>query len=662
MSGLGSSLAGGAAAQPRQPLQPEFDDIVARSLPLWERGRQGPGRGSAAAALVARRLRRWRRIMGGREALTRRLGGESDATVRHLLAACPPPGRARPAWAALLPAILAASRATESLDMRPCAADRFGAGPAHFPFEEAFDPMLAAARDRLVRDAGSALEVLSAEARKSFERQLLAHLTFVASLTLAEDFSRFRFARAPAFAFERQWLEAPASTHLYASYVAGLRGGWARLFDDRPVLARLLCQSIAQWSFATARLCQRFRADFPRLRTTFEGMPEAPAAAVAGVRCDLSDRHHGGQTVAELILAGGGRLVYKPRTLRPELVFNRFLELLGTPDECPALRTLAIVDRKDYGWSEAAAPTPCAAQEAVARFYVQSGMLLAVLHLLAAVDIHCENVIAAGEHPVVVDLETLLTPSPEGDDGALGSVLATGMLPRTAGSGSDYHADMSALTAEATRHTGIERRAWVRLNTDQMHLSEQPAVGAPMTHRPMLNGETADVRRHLPALLAGFRRMYAHLLASRDRLLGQEAGLAMFDRLELRVLIRGTTTYTNLQLRLLHPEFMADGIERSLELEWLARPLSGPQSEKTDRGLLYRRERDAMEALDVPHFTNAFAAEGAVQRRDPELGFLYAVRDSSVVRRRLSMLGEEDCARQVEAITAALRGRFGIAP
>jgi lantibiotic modifying enzyme len=159
-------------------------------------------------------------------------------------------------------------------------------------------------------------------------------------------------------------------------------------------------------------------------------------------------------------------------------------------------------------------------------------------------------------------------------------------------------------------------------------------------------------------LIAGFEEMYTYLLQCRDNLLSNQEILSMFDDLEPRILLRGTATYTGLQLRLLHPEFMANGIDRSIELEWLARPSSGLISHSCDRRRIYDHEREAMEKLDVPAFTSSFADLVSDDGIDPDLSFLRARRDSSFVRERLAQLGVADCSRQVEIIKQAIRDRF----
>jgi lantibiotic modifying enzyme len=47
-------------------------------------------------------------------------------------------------------------------------------------------------------------------------------------------------------------------------------------------------------------------------------------------------------------------------------------------------------------------------QEEIKRYYQRAGQLLCLLYVLGANDCHNENLIACGEHPVLVDLETLM--------------------------------------------------------------------------------------------------------------------------------------------------------------------------------------------------------------------------------------------------------------
>ena len=98
-----------------------------------------------------------------------------------------------------------------------------------------------------------------------------------------------------------------------------------------------------------------------------------------------------------------------------------------------------MIDRGSHGWVEFIAAQSCQSEDEVQRFCERQGSYLALLHALHAVDFHCENLIAMGEHPVFLDLETLFHPDIVGmhgqsadqiAGGALGSsVLRVGLLP-----------------------------------------------------------------------------------------------------------------------------------------------------------------------------------------------------------------------------------------
>ncbi|MFF6849062.1 DUF4135 domain-containing protein [Streptomyces antimycoticus] len=78
------------------------------------------------------------------------------------------------------------------------------------------------------------------------------------------------------------------------------------------------------------------------------------------------------------------------------------------------MRTPRTLTRGDHGWAECVTARPCAAAPDAAGFYWRTGALLALVHALRGTDFHHENIIAAGEHPVLVDIEALLHPTAPG--------------------------------------------------------------------------------------------------------------------------------------------------------------------------------------------------------------------------------------------------------
>lgn len=651
-----------------------LEEIAARATPLWDNTLRDARIETFDADLAEARLDRWRALLGSELVLCRRFLASPlpRPAATLLLGAQRRQSGELPPWACGLSRILAAKPAPDPFHDRS-----FAAGDP-LPFQEALLPFVRHGRAQVARRAGGALAAFAPEARIALERQLLSHLVFVSHLAFGRDFGAFRFERAPASAFETLWGRQPRSTAIYEAYVRQLhQGGLRDFFAAYPVLARLLCQSVEQWEDATLDLLRRFRRDFGLLRETFGWRTKDLAWAVAQVTPDLSDRHHGGRTVVQLVLAGGERLIYKPRPMEAERAFYAFVDRLNRGGLPLELRTVEILARDGYGWAEVVPRLACEDTAAVARFYRRSGMLLAILHTLSTTDMHCENLIASGEHPVVVDLETILTehqlppprsgeePIPLGWDPRDVSVLRTGFLPQPHSAGAAT-ADLSALGAGSRAELGVRHLAWQAINTDQMALSEDPGTSAAENHRVRLGGLLPPVAAYVDEVAEGFAAAYQCLLENRETLLADRVLLELFDGLELRVLLRGTLTYTAIHLHLLHPEYLADGIDRSLELEWLARPLGGPLSPQPGRAAIYEEERRAMERLDVPRFSSAVFATGAKNaadalRGDDDLAALYGDRDARVVERNLRRLSVADRDRQLALIEASIAPRIAAA-
>lgn len=636
-------------------------DVAARATPLFDR--QAPTTRSqdvTNSVVEEMRLKRWQTVLGSRPLLERRLHTCEFASdqLGALLRGAQPSDADLPTWATTLASVLRPTRPLDlELEAVSHAPDRsFDVGEP-LPFQQILVPFVRHARAKFAAAAGSAADVFRTTAVAALERQLLAHLTFIASLTLGRDFYEYRFEQAPASAFEAAWCAQESSSDIYRAYLCDMdRGRLVELLDRHPVLARLLSQSLDQWTTAAVKFCDRFSRDFSDLRAHFRLEIDSPLGALADVRTDLSDRHHGGQTVIECILHTGERLIYKPRGVQPEVVFFRFLRWLNTCGLSLNLMEVDVVDRVTHGWAQCVRPAPPRSEAEVERFYRRAGMLLVVLYVLAITDIHCDNLIASGDHPVVVDLETLLSDGPRASEA---SVADSGMLPRWQLAADGHRFDTSALGADDTQDPGIRVPRWHSINTDQMMISEDTRPLVTRDHRARLDDTFPSVRDHLGPFLAGFEEAYFCFALNAPKLMTDRRLLRSLDDMQLRVLVRDTTTYARLHLYLLHPEFLEDGIDRSIELEWLARPITAPVSHPAARALLYERERLAMEALDIPYFKSSDWKDLEVSPHDEQLFMLCGERDSRVMVRRLASLSPTHYVNQRTIVEDAVRSRFG---
>jgi len=555
-----------------------------------------------------------------------------------------------------LPAWIDTFRAAFVADTGSAAAS-FGTEPGmSLPFEELFSRAIDHARDEVsARSAYSYL--LAPSAARELEQALLAHLTFVANGPLGQEFYEFRIARAPLAVFEDQFCSRPRTTQIYEEFVDAMSsGGLLRIFGRYPALARLLAQGLEQWVRTTAALCDRYLADLDGLADMLNADLDSAEGSIVGVRPELSDRHDGGATAVALTLANGHRVVYKPRGAGGEQAWAALLTWLNARQEAFVLTAPRILDRGSHHWSEWVQAEPCTTADQVEAFYVRLGATLATLDVLSATDIHADNLIARADEPVVVDLEMMLNPAPHP-----ASVDRTGILPSRYAEPEGPPVDLSALGADADQNAGLTFPTWEYVNSDQMRRVTVSGPRPSMNHRVRLGESAPTALEHLDALRRGFATAYRCFLASRDELLADEDIRAALSGLELRVLLRDTRTYARLLLYLLQPDLLRDGLDRSIEIEWLARPL-GIELRSDARTPIYEAERRALEAQDVPRLTTTMWNALPSGEKDRDLLALGYGRNPDTFYARVAALSETDLEEQLAVVERALLERFAPAP
>ncbi|MEV0143007.1 type 2 lanthipeptide synthetase LanM family protein [Streptomyces globisporus] len=418
-----------------------------------------------------------------------------------------------------------------------------------------------------------------------FRRQLTRRLARIAARTLVTELHEARrLGRLSGAGPEERFRDFVALT--------ARRDGLDRIVTGYPVLARLLATSCLNTADAFAELVARLAADRHLLAPAGVfgdrgGCPDgalrtyAGPGALAGVEAGAGDSHRGGRSVMLLRFADGTRLVYKPRPLAAHRHFNSLVEWFGSLPDAPDLRVLRVLDRGEYGWAEFVEERPCASEAETRQFYRRQGALLALLHALDGTDLHHENLIACGPHPVLVDVETLfhppLGPARSADPAARAlhdSVHRVGLLPQLL-VGDTTALDMSAIGGGRAASSPIETADWAEAGTDRMRLVRRAGRFTESANRPRLGTEAADPSTYTEALCDGFRAGYTAIHDHRDELLSPDGPLRRFAGDEVRVVPRPTWTYTTLLDESTHPDLMRDATERHRVLSLLRTPLLG---------------------------------------------------------------------------------------
>ncbi|NVJ07664.1 type 2 lantipeptide synthetase LanM [Myxococcus sp. AM001] len=422
------------------------------------------------------------------------------------------------------------------------------------------------------------------------------------------------------------------------------------ILERYPVLARCVVLRIAEWEANCLGLMKRLTRDAPLLWQRFNGGP-SPGALVEALG-GLSDPHRGGQGVFILRFESGLRLVYKPRSLGAEAGLQQLLTWLNARGATPVMKGAEALDRGEYGWMEYVAPAPCASTEEVRRFYERQGAYVALMHALDGTDLHFENLIAAGEHPVLVDVETLFHPlsgartlrdAEHAVEAPPVSVLRSGLLPQQFwGTRTKAGVDLSGLGARAGQLTPQAYLMTAERGTDRMRFERRPVALPGSNNLPRLEGEAAPVLAYRDALADGFTRMYGLLLEHRGALLAEDGPLAAFAHVPMRVLFRNTAVYGALLHESYHPHALADGLERQRFFDHLWRAVVPVP----DFAALVPLETEQLERGDLPYFTARVDSKDLEAGSGQRLPDFFQETGMARVRRRLEGLSPEDQARQ----------------
>lgn len=466
--------------------------------------------------------------------------------------------------------------------------------------------------DDLIGDAESRLDLSPAwseSARSDLVASLRRRLSEIAAPPLLELYRSSPVPPVGAGGRER-----------YRAFVSRIRSDdLGELRSALPVLGALLDITSAQWVETTNELVERIDGT----RGSLAAVLAVPADdRIVGVRTGLGDRHANGRTVASVTVSSGVTTIYKPRSLSNDRQFfelwSEFRRRQG--DELPVPK---LVTGDGFGLMEFVEHAPVTD---AGRYWHRAGEVAGLLHLCAAEDFHYENLVAAGNQVVPVDLECIDQPNrfAEREDRlafVTDSILATGLFPnwyRQQGAGG---ADGAGLFP-GQRSVALGRmRFWRNLGTDDI---DHPALPfrRDQGHNAARDGTGATVACHIESLLRGIEDAFRVAPRLLDEMDPWAPG---------RFLSRPTTVYHRAMKRMLAVDALEDRVvfeKRSLDLPEMEPELEELLGERREE--LVAADAGALRRLDVP----LHRAEGTDLQLDGGQRIRQLFHESGLIHRR----------------------------
>jgi len=503
-------------------------------------------------------------------------------------------------------------------------------------------------------------EIFSDLVLPAFRKQLLSIFSAYTAQTFHLEFQIFRSTRQRPFGRILSLAEGVYSVELYDEFVRGFyRGGWTGFFREYAALAKLITIVLENWIRNTNELLTAIANDYSSLEYHYSPLKKIGKAVL--ITSGISDSHSHGKRVSIISFESGFKIVFKPRNLNLECAFSNIIRQINATGRFPELIPLDVLNSGNYGWVGFIHYKDCRNEEQIRDYYRRTGMLICIVYILKGNDCHYENIIAHGEYPVLIDLETIMHPTAArfldttlenanflASEQFGQSVLKTGLLPYWLTGKDDYTFDVSGTGGGSQVVTPYQYLEWKEINTDRMNASLKNVVSRENINIPGISGKRYFPTAYEEEIIEGFTHLYTHFRDHKEEF--DFTGLAGQD---IRFIFRNTRVYGQIQKKLRNPQYMRSGIDRSIQMEGLARAFLR-QNGKNTFWNIFRSELRQMEELDIPIFNANSSGEDLYSGSDPVVRKFFEGAVYDQVIQRLDLVSEDDLNAQTRFIRASL--------
>ncbi|MBK1813745.1 type 2 lantipeptide synthetase LanM family protein [Clostridium sp. YIM B02505] len=387
---------------------------------------------------------------------------------------------------------------------------------------------------------------------------------------------------------------------------------------------------------------------------------------IESIKTGMGDEHHSGKTVTKIEFINGFKLMYKPRNLKMDIGFQSILEWIEKKEKTNILpiKKLKIINKIDFGLVGYVDNNECKSIKEVEEFYKRMGQLIAILHSLNAVDFHCENIIADGANPMLIDLETLFHPyvkvhydGYETESQKMAntvienSVQSIGILPYYLMNeeNSDAMLDISGLGGATDQKSPFKSYVIKDQNTDHVEVIREHLKMEPEKNNPKLNGMIQKSECFIDNLIDGFKTSYNVILANKEQY--YDLIKDIFEGSINRIILRPTRDYTQLLNTSYHPDLLRNYEDRVV---FFSRIGSNIDEDKND---IVKLEFNSLLNTEVPCFNCKLNCRNIYDMRGNEYINFLTETPLDTVYKRIMSFSKEDLNLQLRIIEIAFKSK-----
>lgn len=371
------------------------------------------------------------------------------------------------------------------------------------------------------------------------------------------------------------------------------------------------------------------------------------------------DTHNNGKTVATVKFRRKV-LMYKPRSFSMEKGYDAFLKWVN--NKIPgfsSLKSCKTYSIKDAGWMEFIEHKKCKTQEEVAEFYFKTGELLCLLYTLNSKDCHCENLIANGKYPILIDLETILHTDEYDKDEQIDSVEAyiNNYIQNSVNSvlilpallqnfNTNEVMEIGAIGSGKAKKSPFKTQNITNFDSDNISVENVYKEIPEASNYPLYKGKKIGGNGYIGYVKQGFIKTYQWILENKEEYIDKIK--LLFSNVECRVIYKATNDYTQLMSTSYHPDLLHNKMDRIIYFHRIGILIKN--SETFDEMRLYQTEIEAMLNGDVPSFKINANSREATNYKNEIVYDKYKKSIIETVEEKIRKLSVIDLERQVALI------------
>lgn len=286
---------------------------------------------------------------------------------------------------------------------------------------------------------------------------------------------------------------------------------------------------------------------------------------VRDIELGSGDTHKDGKSVVVINLTSN-KIVYKPRNLSIDIRFQEFLQYLNLNYNLE-FKLLNMYSQDNYGWSEYVENLECTLPKDVDEYYYHIGALLAILHCFNGYDMHYDNIIAHGKHPIIIDLESLFNTNIKSTDNDtnLSEILAQDILKNSVhniallpitilGQNNKEYLDLGGVSKQHNQISIFKEFVIEDSEAPQSSSKLKNLKLSTKKNNPLFENNIIDSNNYKSSIKQGFIYTYNLFMNNKENI--SKKMKILFQDLEVRYIHRNTMTYAKLLNIITYPDFL----------------------------------------------------------------------------------------------------------